>query len=505
MAPLKQQNSSIISLPNSLGGGNELSDDQIMVVSCYSDFEKLAHGPRGTEAKLCLHVYRFDPNDGHMVLLNIAGNADEVINPAFSRFHPRLNVLYTCTEDIEENGQIIAYEVGCDGELNKLGHVDAGGTSTCYLTIDRDQKNLLAVNYWDSTIVTIPLSTETGNFTGEITSKYDPKGGKTMVAAAKKFGGVNHSNNDDSTIAQRQADPHSHALVLDPYVGCMAYVPCLGKDLVREFFYDKESGKIQEELNFLPSGLCTGHPDGPRYLEFHPKYNAMYVVNELSSTVAVFSVNKDLIRAINVAAKNGESLERFRGQSTLMLVQSIATIPSAFPKKLNTCGRLCLHKSGRFVLVSNRGHQSIAILKIKERGPNKGHLTTVGYFHTRGETPRHFKFDNSGQYLLVANQDSDNLSVFNFNQSSGEIKFTGNDYRVPSPNFVCCCTLHDDEAYERLSYSSGASDVSESISDGSTVGVESSKKHLEEDLARALAEVERLKALISANGGNEMA
>jgi len=430
-----------------------------------------------------------------MVLLNIAGESKEVINPAFSRFHPCLNVLYTCTENIEHNGQIIAYKVGIEGELTKLSSCDAGGTSTCYLTIDRDQKNLLAVNYWDSTIVTIPLSPDTGEFEGEITSKYDPKHGKRMVAAAKKNGGANHSNNDKSTIKQRQADPHSHALVLDPYCGCIAFVPCLGKDLVREFFYDKIEGKIEQELNYLPSGLCTGHPDGPRYLEFHPNHNTMYVVNELSSTVAVFSVNKDLIRAINQASKNGESLECFKGQSTLTLIQSISTIPSAFPKQLNTCGRLCLHKSGRFVLVSNRGHQSIAIMCIKERGPSEGQLTTVGYFHTRGETPRHFKFDYSGQYLLVANQDTDNLAIFNFNQSSGEIKFTGNEYRIPSPNFVCCCKLHDDDKpYRKVSFDSIGSEISGFASEeGSTVTV-NSKKKLQDDLAKALEEVERLKA-----------
>lgn len=429
-----------------------------------------------------------------MILLNIAGESKEVINPAFSRFHPRLNVLYTCTEDIEKNGQIIAYNVGADGELTVLSSCDAGGTSTCYLTIDRDQKNLLAVNYWDSTIVTIALSTMTGEFMGEITSKYDPKQGKEMVSALKKNGGVNHSHNDELTIKMRQADPHSHAVVLDPYVGCIAYVPCLGKDLVREFFYDKSEGKIQQELNYLPSGLSTGHPDGPRYLEFQYKHNTMYVVNELSSTVAVFSVNKDLIKEINQASKNGESLERFKGRSTLTFIQSISTIPSAFPKKMNTCGRLCLHKSGRFVLVSNRGHQSIAIMRVKEHGPCRGQLSTVGYFHTRGETPRHFKFDYSGQYLLVANQDSDNLAIFNFNQSSGEIKFTGNEYNIPSPNFVCCCKLHDEDD-PNTSYSVASSTdsvVSETISEeGSTVTVQSTQK-LQDDLARALAEVERL-------------
>lgn len=199
---------------------------------------------------------------------------------------------------------------------------------------------------------------------------------------------------------------------------------------------------------------------------------------------------------------NGESLERFKGQSTLKLVQSINTIPIAFPKKLNTCGRLCLHKSGRFVLVSNRGHQSIAIMRIKEHGRNKGYLTTVGYYHTRGETPRHFKFDHSGQYLLVANQDTDNLAVFNFNQSSGEIKFTGNEYRVPSPNFVCCCKLHEDDAMTKISFSSGDSAVSEPLSEDGSVITSNSKKKLEDDLAKALAEVERIRTNLASLGND---
>ena len=225
-----------------------------------------------------------------MCLLNVFGDPSQVINPAFCRFHPRLNVVYTCTEDIEENGQIFAYKISPNGEASLIGQVDAGGTSTCYLTIDKAQKNMLAVNYWDSTLAVIPISQETGEFTGPIHSIYDPKGGTRVVAAAKKHGGVNHSCNDDSTIRMRQADPHSHALVLDPYVGCIAYVPDLGKDLIREFYYDREGASIALELNILPSGLCSGKPDGPRYFEFHPRYNIAYVVNELSSTVRCFSL-----------------------------------------------------------------------------------------------------------------------------------------------------------------------------------------------------------------------
>ena len=85
--------------------------------------------------------------------------------------------------------------------------------------------------------------------------------------------------------------------------------------------------------------------------------------------------------------------------------------------------------------MSNRGHESITIFRVNQGSSKKGGTTTrgtlsqVGFFHTRGETPRHFQFDHSGQYLIVANQDSDTIAVFSFNLTSGEIKYTGNEVR----------------------------------------------------------------------------
>ena len=104
------------------------------------------------------------------------------------------------------------------------------------------------------------------------------------------------------------------------------------------------------------------------------------------------------------------------------------------------CGRICVHQSGRFVIVSNRGHESLTIFRVKQgSGSNKtkslrGTLSQIGFFHTRGETPRHFQFDHSGQFLIVANQDSDTIAIFTFKQ-----------YHIPSPNFVCCCPMLDRE------------------------------------------------------------
>jgi 6-phosphogluconolactonase len=199
----------------------------LLLFVCCSDFDKLAHGPRGTQAKHPLYVYRFQP-DGSLVLLNVLQGSKELVNPAFSRHHPRLNVVYTCTEDIDNNGLVFAYTIGPNGELSQLGKpVDAGGTSTCYLTLDKSCSHLLCVNYWDSTLSVIPLDPVTGEMKGPISHMYDPKAGQRVVAAGRVHGGVNHSNNDETTIRQRQADPHSHALVLDPFVGTVAYVPDL--------------------------------------------------------------------------------------------------------------------------------------------------------------------------------------------------------------------------------------------------------------------------------------
>ena len=187
-------------------------------------------------------------------------------------------------------------------------------------------------------------------------------------------------------------------------------------------------------MNLSPSLFFLSPPLSP-YLPSYPPYTIQ---------VAVFSIDRELLNEISAAAARNENMDRFRGRTSLRLIQSISTIPGAFPTEENTCGRICVHQGGQFVVVSNRGHESLAIFRVRKKGPFRGQLASVGYFHTRGETPRHFTFDASGQFLIVANQDTDSISVFAFNLSSGEIKYTGNEYRVPSPNFVCCCPTRDD-------------------------------------------------------------
>jgi len=407
---------------------------QLIVISCYTRFDNLAHGPRGTEATHSLYTYHMDTNDGQMVLLSVT--KDAVMNPAFSRFHPKKNVLYTCTESVAEQGEIVSWNVDPrSGALKRISSCSAGGTSTCYITLDKDCENMLVVNYWNATIGVFGLDTQKGDVRG-LRSLYDPNHGRAMTARHDRH--VNHSHNDETAQKERQSDPHSHAVILDPYFGCIAYVPDLGMDVIRQFRYDKSTG-VLKAAGFMKSGPEGRVALGPRYIEFHPTLPVAYVVNELSSEVSVFQF--DLEVAQNLIGSNSEE-ELSGSQPTLRLVQTLSTIPAAYPGVMNTCGRIAVHQSGHFVLVSNRGHNSITVFRVHQDLTSPGLLTLACIQHTRGATPRHFQFDASGQWLITANQDSDNVGVFRFNVATGKLDWTGHEYNVPSPNFVCSVRPH---------------------------------------------------------------
>ena len=65
----------------------------------------------------------------------------------------------------------------------------------------------------------------------------------------------------------------------------------------------------------------------------------------------------------------------------------------------------------RYIFVSNRGENTISIFRIDKYGT----LQKIGYFSTRGETPRDFNIVNNGKILVVANQNSNEVLTFKIN------------------------------------------------------------------------------------------
>ena len=168
-----------------------------------------------------MRTYRLNISDGTLTLLSSIPEG-MLHNPAFCRWHPKLNVLYACTESLTQEGQVYALSLnGKTGALQEHGPaVKAGGFSTCFLTFHPSARRMLLVNYWDSTICTLAL--EPDGKLGPLISQYDPKHGRGMKASATRH--VNHSLNDEAAQRERQGDPHSHAIVLEPTAGTIAYV-----------------------------------------------------------------------------------------------------------------------------------------------------------------------------------------------------------------------------------------------------------------------------------------
>jgi len=345
---------------------------------------------------------------------------DSLNNPAFLRWSPEHNIVYACSESIENEDCVAAFSVvPHTGSMKLISKQPTKGKSACYITLSRvNAKHLLVVNYWDSILATLPV-TPTGTLGAPIQTYYAPK--------------ANLAKKRSDHLSDRHSEAHAHAIVLDPILGKIAYVPDLGEDVVKQFVFNPETGALVHCGNILPSNNGPG-PYGPRYLEFHPKLPLCFLVNEISSSISVFAFNDS--EAELLASDPSLNIQ------TLVLVQTISTIPLAFPKKLNTCGRVTVDPSGNYVLVSNRGHNSIAVFTVLDGPGTDCVLRCTGFFHTKGSTPRHFQFDPTGTHLIVANQDTDHVTVFKFHLETGTLTFTGNEYYIPSPNFVCCVKPH---------------------------------------------------------------
>jgi len=394
--------------------------------SSYTTHGNLAHRPKGTPAKHPLSMFELCQETGRLTLLTVVGSEDTTLqNCAFLRGHPTKNLLYCVTESIQEEGLLVAFSMcSGSGRLREVARMGTFGRSSCYITLARDLTYLYVVNYWDSTMLSVPL---------DANGLFIPKGAHKTVIPGPNSDQNRVQHGDDPHSTHRLKESHAHAIVFEPSLGKLAYIPDLGEGCIKQFIFDHAN----KDVRYLGPVACARGDSGPRYLEFHPKLNVVYCVNELANSIQVYRF--DEYKALEVY-KNKDSVDSV-SNSTLESVQEISTVPNSFPKHMNTCGRVAVHPSGEWLLVSNRGHDSIAVYKISQgqgqgaSAGDHGRLVNMGYFHTSGYTPRHFKFSLSGKWLMAANQDSDSVVVFSFDVQTGSLKLA-HAYTVCSPNFL---------------------------------------------------------------------
>jgi 6-phosphogluconolactonase len=316
------------------------------------------------------------------------GSTSGIENPSFLAIHPNKKFLYAAAE-VEEmggakTGGVKAYAIAADGSLTELNQQPSGGGAPCHLSMDRDGKHLLVANYVGGNVSIFPIALD----------------GSLQPASAF----VQHEGG--STTNPRQSSPHAHSINLSSD-NQFAFVADLGLDEVRAYRYDATAGTlVAHDAGTIR--LAAG--SGPRHFSFSPSGKFAYVNGEMTSEVNAYSYDK-------VAG-------------TFSALNTLSTLPDG-GKDGNSTAEVVVSPNGKFVYVSNRGHDSLAIFAVNADGT----LVARGHQSTGGKTPRNFAIDPTGTFLLAANQRSNTVVSFRINSESGTLTPTGHSIAVPAP--VC--------------------------------------------------------------------
>jgi 6-phosphogluconolactonase len=338
---------------------------------------------RGSEG---IYVYEFDRQQGSFNLIQTVSGLE---SPSFVALHPTGKFLYSVNRGSVENtkgGSASAYSIDqATGKLSLLNHKPVYGNGPCHVSIDQTGKLAFISNYNE------------GNFT---VLRITEDGSLGTCTDSVRFSG-------QSIVKGRQDKPHVHSATVSAD-NRFVIVADLGSDKVYSFAFDPATGRLKPAAKPF---VEVKPGSGPRHFTFHPKGKYAYLAEELSSTVAAFRYNK----------KDG-SLDLIQDQA--------ASLPKDF-SGTNSSADIHTDASGKYLMMSNRGHNSLAVYKINTDG-------TVIYkesVSTKGEVPRNFLVDEKNEYVFVAHQNTDNIVVFKWDASKGQLQETGVQIKVPAP--VC--------------------------------------------------------------------
>jgi 6-phosphogluconolactonase len=349
-----------------------------------------------------IYSFIFDAENGSVKNFRVAAAAD---NPEFLVYSPSRAFLYVTNElnefQHQKTGAVSAFAVGGErGEqLTFINQTASCGRSPCHIALTRNGAAAVVSNYVDGVLSAFPIREDGG--IGDCGARFPLGRGENGVYVGS------------GVVADRQEAPHAHSFVFSPN-GNAAFACDLGSDGIYRFDYD--GGADAAAAGAGAGGVFaqwrrfeTAPGSGPRHTLFHPNGEIVYAVNELSVSVDVYAADDGLVRR----------------QSLPLLGPT-----GAADGTRNTAAALKFGGAGanpHFLYVSNRGHDCVAVFRIREDGA----LEPAGTAPSCGKTPRDFAVDPSGRFLLVCHQDSDNLVVFRIDEQTGLLQKI-REYEAPS-------------------------------------------------------------------------
>ncbi|MGM9903227.1 6-phosphogluconolactonase [Enterococcus sp. 10A9_DIV0425] len=272
-----------------------------------------------------------------------------------------------------------------DDSYNFLNAVTESGAPLCYVAVDEARQLVYGANYHKGEVNVYRILEDGGLEATDAVFHQEATGP--------------HENQNHAHVHYTDLTPDQRLVVCD-----------LGTDRVYTYDVD-DQGKLTKvaELSVEPG-------TGPRHLVFHPSNETVaYLFGELDSTVRVLSYDKE----------SGQFKE----------LQKISTLPEDYQGE-NGGAAIRISNDGRFLYASNRGHNSIAVFSISEDGEKLESIQTIS---TEGDFPRDFALDSDNNYVVCANQNTDNLSLYKRDATTGKLTLLQKDVYAPE----CVCVYFD--------------------------------------------------------------
>jgi 6-phosphogluconolactonase len=368
----------LLPLASLLIAGTALAQDNQLVY--FGTYTNPASGSKG------VYVSRFNAVTGEISKPELAG---ETLSPSFVAIHPAGKFLYAVGEQgsgQKNTGAISAFRIVLPGgRLELVNQVDVGGAGPCYVSLDKTAKVAMTAQYSGGSVSSFRIGDD--------------------GALSNAVSVIQHQGS--GADPKRQAAPHAHSIRMAP--DNKYAVACdLGLDKVLIYRVDLGTGEL------VSHGFGTVPPgSGPRHLAFHPNGHFAFVNNEMKMTVSTM-------------AYDGV-------KGALTLADTVSTIPAEDRGMAGlSTAETVVHPNGKFVYVSNRGHDTVAVLRCDAA---TGKLTLVANVKTEGKTPRNFALDLTGKWMIAGHQNGNSAAVFKVDPESGIPSFTGAKVEVGSP--VC--------------------------------------------------------------------
>lgn len=330
-----------------------------------------------------IYVLQFDRGQQKLTELQ---TVTEKKNPNFLAVSPNKKYLYAIysegiTKD-DPNGTVMSFKIDpATGFLTKLNEQSTEGRGPAHVSIDPKARFAYVANYGAGNFAVYPINKE-----GSL--------GKAMKVIQFDGSGAN---------AELQKHPFVHS-VIPSLNGKFIYVSALGLDKIMIYKVGKKGKLTPAKMPFEKSPPGSG----PRHFAFHPSGKFAYSVEEITASVTSFRVDKST--------------------GGLTPMEHFNMVPEDYIGASTSGADIHLSPDGKFLYASVRGLQRIAIYSIN---PETGKLTFVTREDTHGDHPRNFCMDRRGEYVFVANMNSDNIVIFKRDPMNGKLTYT-DEVKIPS-------------------------------------------------------------------------